>query len=128
MENTTWNQRNDDNLRNSNSEQSFPIADVVSLQTMVNILIRKGICTPEELYEEEQRRRRDLESPERLSLVQTNREAHSPGNGAPHKHKSNWLKRKMSKKRWTRKLGTKLFGWEWKKVKVKHGAPQSENL
>lgn len=98
----------------SDSHQSFPIADVVSLQSIVNVLIRKGICTPEELYEEEQRRRHEAEAVP-APVVRTT-STRKPDNGYQ-KRKSSWIKRKMSKHRWSRRLGTMLFGWEWKKVK-----------
>lgn len=97
---------------------SYPIADIVSLETIVNLLIRKGICTPEELYEEEQRVRQDRQTAEPTPtpmVARTLREP-LPVNGS--KRKSSWLKRKMSKKRWSRRLGTFLFGWEWRKVKT----------
>lgn len=99
--------------------EDFPIADVVSLESIVNLLIRKGICTPEELYEEEQRHRDERHQRSRSQIVQTNRGAGNGSNGVSSGKNTGWLKRKMSKRRWTRRLGTKLFGWEWKKVKVK---------
>lgn len=110
--------------RKRGSKESFPIADLVSLESVVNILIRKGLCTPEELYQEEQKRRREFEETQDVPLVQTNREAHGGANGAPPNSKSSWLKRLMVKRRWTRRLATYLFGWEWKKVKVEHGKPK----
>jgi hypothetical protein len=42
--------------------------------------------------------------------------------------KHSWLKRKMSKKRWSRRLGTFLFGWEWKKVKITRGDMHLERI
>ncbi len=97
--------------------EHFPIADVVSLGSIVNVLIRKGICTPEELYEEEQKRRDEYRKTQDATIARTERPDAKNGNGVHRHRKSGWLKRKMSKKRWTRRLGTRLFGWEWKKVK-----------
>lgn len=114
--------------RETRSPESFPIADVVSLQSIANILIRKGICTPEELYEEEQRRRQQHAADGRTTIVQTppSHRVSARENGSQGKHKTSWLKRKMSKKRWTRKLGKLLFGWQWKKVKTNRGEPPVE--
>ncbi len=105
---------------NQGSSQSFPIADLVSLESVVNILIRKGICTPEELYQEEQLRRQEGKQQKKNQQSVTVPGTNPPlQNGVHHKgHNSNWLKRKMSKKRWARKLGSFFFGWEWKKHKV----------
>ncbi len=103
--------------------KDFPIAEVVSLESLVNLLIRKGICSPEELYIEEQERRQALSAEKGPHFVQTTRELEHVANGEPGHRKSGWLKKKMSKRRWTRKLGTALLGWEWKKVKVQRPKP-----
>lgn len=88
--------------------QGSPIADIVSLETVVNLLIEKGLFTPEELFEEERKRHVYRQSVKDLPVANTRRD----------RKKQTWLKRKMSKRRWTRRLGTSLFGWQWKKVKV----------
>ncbi len=113
----------DEPTEGSRAPESFPIADVVSVQSLANVLIRKGICTPEELYQEEQRRRQENTSAPRTTIVQTppSQRVMARENGSGHRHKSGWLKRKMSKKRWTRRLGSLVFGWEWKKVKTNRG-------
>ena len=99
----------------------YPIADIVSLETVVNLLIRKGVLTPEELYEEEQNLRRDLEKIKQTRPVEIDR------NGVPNTKKGNWLKRKMSKRLWTRRLGTSLFDWKWKKIKNNHDPKLIQN-
>ncbi len=111
--------RGDGNFSEPESSFGTPIANIVSLETLVNVLIRKGICTPEELFEEERRKRSYDEQTKGALLVstqstrvRTNRESKKQG----------WLKRKMSKRRWSRRLGTLLFGWQWKKVKVNRNA------
>ncbi|MFQ5822996.1 MAG: hypothetical protein ACE5JB_02975 [bacterium] len=97
--------------------QTLPIADIISLETVVNILVRKGICTPEELFEEEKRRQQYNQNVKDISVVQTGKK-HTQRDDRSHRNQQSWLKRKMSKRRWTRRLGTALFGWKWKKVKV----------
>jgi|GEM_PF-1495187 len=111
---------NDDNAGRGGGRpgEEFPIADVVSLESIVKLLIRKGICTPEELYQEEQRRQIELESMSQSHGVGTARDSVNGSNGLSHGRNAGWMKRKMSKRRWTRRLGTKFFGWEWKKVKI----------
>ena len=102
-------------------ESSFgtPIADIVSLETVVNVLIRKGLCTPEELFEEERRKRSYDEQIKDTLLVNTQSGRTRTNHDS---RKQGWLKRKMSKRRWSRRLGTLLFGWQWKKVKVNRNA------
>ncbi|MCG8604930.1 hypothetical protein MJD09_08030, partial [bacterium] len=90
---------------------------IVSLETVVNIMIRKGLCTPEELFEEEQRKRNYQEKVKDISLVQTDEHPLAERDKKGRRKKQSWLKRKMSQKRWSRKLATSLFGWQWKKVK-----------
>lgn len=124
MEQTPW---EDQGSQPSERRPSFPAADLVSLETIVNILIRKGICTPEELFEEEQNRRSYLEETQNISSVQITNAKYYSGNGAPKKSKSNWLKRKMSKYRWSRKLGTTLFGWKWRKVRINREVVKLDN-
>jgi hypothetical protein len=100
----------------ANLMQSFHIADLISLEALVNLLVRKGICTPDELFEEERKRQQHYQKIKDVSLVQT-KDLDSRGDGEAQGRQSSWLKRKMSKRRWTRKLGTALFGWRWRKVK-----------
>lgn len=112
-----------EHLNKRDSSGNSPIADLVSLETIVNVLIRKGLCTAEELLEEEQKRRRDFEETRDTAVVQTNRSESMGTNGARPPRNASWLKRTMVKRRWTRRLGTFLFGWEWKKVKVERSSP-----
>ncbi len=97
--------------------QRVPLADLISLETVVNVLVRKGICTSEELFEEEKKQKMYKDQVKNVSIAHTKKSEHQE-NGRPHKHQSSWLKRKMSKRRWSRTLGTALFGWKCKKVKI----------
>lgn len=100
----------------------IPFVDVISVQTIVKVLIDKGICTYDELFEEEKRYQEFKASVKDLPVVQTDQDtqrrsrSHDKDNGYRTRNMS-WLKRKLSKRRWTRRLGTKLFGWKWKKNK-----------
>ncbi len=94
-----------------------PIADIISLETVVNMLVQKGVCTAEELYEEERRHREISRQLGKIRIVQTPIDPEQLQREELRK-KQNWLKRKMSKHRWSRQLGTKVFGWQWKKVRV----------
>jgi len=79
-------------------------------------VLLNGICTAEELFEEERTRRLYLSSVKDISIVKTDGSADSH-QGSSAKSNRSWLKRAMSKRRWTRKLGAIFFGWEWKKVR-----------
>jgi len=134
MENSKSNQS--DNYQNEQPEKGpenseNPVAaDLVSLEALVNVLIRNGICTAEELFEEEQAQRLYLNSVKDISLVKTDGSADSH-QGSSDKSNRSWLKHKMSKRRWTRKLAAILLGWEWKKVRNNRnnkGAIQVENF
>lgn len=88
---------------------SVPNAGDISIKTVVNILVKKGVCTTDEIFK--------LES--------------KLGDGKPYKTDVSFVniknpydrgkfpgvKRWMSKHRWSRKLGTWIFGWKWKRVK-----------
>lgn len=97
--------------------QSIPNADVISMEALVNVLVKKGLCTAEELFEEELHLRQQQTRIKTIPLVatETMRVVDEPDS---RRHKQSWLKRKMAKRRWTRRLGTALFGWKWKKVKI----------
>jgi len=83
-------------------------ADVISLETMVNMMVNKGICTEEELFRMESLMQRQN---------QKNDSHFIPIQNYRHRGKFPALKRSMSKRRWSRQLGSLLFGWKWKKVK-----------
>ena len=88
----------------------------VSVETLVRVLARKGLVTPEELAaEEETRRRQRREQEAQLARVITEHHVRTSSHGGYRRPRS-WLKRVMAKRRWTRRLGTFLFGWKWKKV------------
>ena len=131
MENSKSNQQNDyqkEQPENGSENSENPdAADLVSLEALVNVLIRNGICTAEELFEEERTRRLYLNSTKNMSLVKAEDSGQSRGSSSDKRNRS-WLRRKMSKRKWTRKLGEAFFGWEWRKVRNKKGVMQVENF
>jgi len=87
--------------------------DQVSLEAVINVLVQKGLCTEAELLKEQARLRavRDTVAGLRFTPVQTQRA------GEGHSHNHHLLRKWASHYRWSRKLGTRLFGWKWKKMK-----------
>ena len=84
-------------------------ADVISLETIVNILVEKKICSAEELFMLEGRIQEQNRNNQKNNFVSVKNDINQSSHSG--------LKRIMSKRRWTRRLGTALFGWKWRKVK-----------
>lgn len=94
---------------NSSKIHYVPNADVISLETIVHMMVNKGICTADELFMLEGNVQ-ELNSNDKKSQfvkIQNNFD----------RGRFSGLKKTMSKHSWSRKLGTMLFGWKWKKVK-----------
>lgn len=89
-----------------------PNADVISLETMVNMMVSKGICTAEELFMLEGR-------VQELNQKNNNNKNFLPIQNHHDRGRLPALKRAMSKHHWSRRLGSLLFGWKWKKMKRK---------
>ncbi|MGQ9560335.1 MAG: hypothetical protein ACUVTG_00555 [Candidatus Oleimicrobiaceae bacterium] len=87
-------------------EIDFPLADTISLRTVVNLLLRKGVVSVEELLDEESRNLAWGSAPSSEEPME------------PTRRRAAGLKRLMSKTRATRRIGTWLFGWRWKKVRI----------
>ena len=86
-------------------------ADKISTATVVDMLIKKKIFTIEELMENENQFRGELSrSKDEIKFVNIE------GNLANSSNYSG-LKAMMRKRKWTRALGSKLFGWKWRKIK-----------
>jgi hypothetical protein len=86
-----------------------PNADMISLETMVLMMVSKGICTAEELF--------ILEGRVQELNQKNNTKNFIPIQNHLDRGKFPALKRAMSKHHWSRRLGTLLFRWKWKKVK-----------
>lgn len=86
-----------------------PNADVISLETIVHMIVNKGICTADELFmlEGQVQELNTNDRKNQFVKIQTDFD----------RGRFPALKKTMSKHRWSRKLGTMVFGWKWKKVK-----------
>lgn len=96
------------------SESGVNAADGVSMEALINVLIKRGLFTESELLAEENRlqARRETASPLNFTPVQIQRESYE------HKrYDNNRLRRWAAKRQWSRKLGTLLFGWKWHRKK-----------
>lgn len=111
----------DENRVNPEQKIDFvPQADSISIETVINLLVQKGICTTEELFilEGKIRDKNSQEDQTQYIRIKNNTKK------TPASQNMRWLKRKFSKHRWTRRLGTQLFGWRWRKVKrAQHDLP-----
>lgn len=87
--------------------------DQLSLEAVINVLVQRGICTEAELFTEEKRLRSVRRTMAGLAFVpvQTKHADH-----AHHKDHSA-LRHWASQYRWSRRVGTALFGWKWRRVK-----------
>ncbi len=97
------------NRQTNASPVQIPDLHEISLATVATILVEKGICTPDELFTLEGRLREQRSAFGDGVLINVRRTT-SDNNHL-------FLKRIMRKYRWSRRLGTALFGWKWKKVK-----------
>ena len=82
-------------------------ANEISTSTLVSVLINKGIVTTNEIIEAE----RHVRLKQFISEEQQNQQRQK-------KKLSFRLKKWASKKRWSRRLTARLFGWEWKRQKT----------
>ena len=113
MNNDSLNSYNVDGLGSEKSLfETMPDADVISLETVVNMMVKKNICTREELFTLEGKIQEQNKALRNNHFISVN----NPYNRGSY----SGLKRLMSKRRWSRNLGTALFGWKWKKVKKAH--------
>lgn len=102
----------EDKISNGNGNARYvPNADVISLETIVHMIVNKGICTAEELFLLEGHVQ-DLNQKDTTNHFVNIQNHYERGRFSA-------LKRLMSKYRWSRHLGTIFFGWKWKKIKKK---------
>lgn len=99
----------DRKLNGENGNDLLPNADEISTETIVNLLIKKGIVSAEELFMLEGVVRDEQSRLENANYVKIK-------NGRD-RGKYSGMKRLLSQFKWSRRLGTFLFGWKWKKVK-----------
>ena len=101
------------NLKDPLKTILVPDANEISTETLVTILVNKGICTTAELVAVEQKIRAEQQWQKHVA----HEHLKQAGMGKTGKSTNHWLKRQFLKFRLTRKLGTALFGWRWKRVK-----------
>jgi hypothetical protein len=106
------------------AETGANAVDRVSMEALINVLIKRGLCTEKELLAEENRLHARRETTPRLDFTpaQIHRESHEPvqiqHDSYEHKrHDSNRLRRWAAKRQWSRRAGTLLFGWKWHRKK-----------
>ena len=88
----------------------IPMADLefakeISKETLVKLLVAKGLLSVPELLDEE-KKTRTSSLPQQAHHVEQNETAKNKG-----------LRHFASKHRWSRNMTTFLFGWQWKKIK-----------
>lgn len=94
------------------------IGELISVEALVNVMLRKGLCTEAELLDEERRHRGD-DGQGDSQYVRIGGSTRKAENWSRPQHP---LRRIFSKYRWSRHLGSALFGWKWKKLKRDHSA------
>jgi hypothetical protein len=91
--------------------------DRISVESLAAVLVRKGLCTEAELLEEENLRSAESGRLQNAQYVRIeNEEVDAEHWGRP----QHPLRRVFAKYRWSRRLGTAIFGWKWKKLKKDH--------
>lgn len=91
------------------SDNPIPNADEISVETLINLLVKKGIITSDELFMFEGKLREEKHQLKHANYVKI-KNYHDRGRFPR-------LNKFMSRYRWSRRLGTFLFGWKWKKFK-----------
>jgi len=86
-----------------------PNAEEISLETVINLLVKKGVLSADELFslEDQMREYRQYKNDVKYMKIKNNYD----------RGRFPKLKKSMSKRKWSRRLGSMLFGWKWKKVK-----------
>ena len=98
--------------KTTNAEKNWvPNANEISIATVVNLLVAKGICTADEIFITEGKIRDE-------KVYNNSNNSYINVNNPYDRGRFPGLKKSMSKRRWSRKIGSLLFGWKWKRVKV----------
>ena len=91
------------------------MGDKVTLEALVNVLVQQGLCTEEQLLAEEARLRAVQRTMANLHFKPV-RVSHAAPKTTQPKHP---VKQWAAQRRWTRLLGSYIFGWKWRKYKKK---------
>lgn len=96
------------------AETGVSTVDHVSIEALINVLIKRGLCTENELIAEENRLHTLRETVAHFDFtpVQIHREGHEYRH-----HHYHSIRRWAAKHHWSRRLGTLLFGWKWHRRK-----------
>ena len=89
----------------------------ISVESLVAVLVRKGLCTEAELLEEENLRRVESDRFQDSEYVRIDNDDVDAEHWDRPQHP---LRKVFAKYRWSRRLGTAIFGWKWKKLKKDH--------
>lgn len=87
--------------------------DQLSLEAVINVLVQRGMCTEEELVTEEKRLRAVRQTMAGLAFVPVQTKHSAPTHHKEYSALRHWA----SRHRWSRRLGSTLFGWKWRKIK-----------
>lgn len=110
-------------LRISETPNFVSQGDSISVETIVNILVQKGICSVEEIFRLEGQIRDRQQTSHQAEYFRIKQQSEV----VSHETKHRWLRRFFIKYHWTRRLGTMLFGWRWKKVRQSSQNGKFEN-
>ena len=91
--------------------------DRISVESLVALLVRKGLCTEAELLEEENLRRAESSRFQDSQYMRIDNDDVDADHWDRPQHP---LRKIFAKYRWSRRLGTAIFGWKWKKLKKDH--------
>lgn len=89
---------------------------------LLRVLVEKGIVSRTALLEAAhclRRQEAEAASQRRKEMAASNVESEripTRVRRSSHSHKHRWLRKRMARHRWSRRLGTYLFGWKWKRV------------
>ncbi|MGH7496580.1 MAG: hypothetical protein ACREOO_29875 [bacterium] len=94
--------------------------DRISLEALINVMVQQGFCTEEQLLAEEARLRTVHRTVSNLHFRPV-RVSSVPGE----KQRKHPIKKWAAERRWARRLGAFLFGWQWRKFKKKERSVSS---
>jgi hypothetical protein len=113
-----------DKNKQSESPDDYSFTREISTATLIRLLISKGILTSEEIIAAEKLQRIRQKRPTHSATYQRPQDRQNPQENSI---KLTFFKKFISRHRRLRKLTSALFGWQWKKVKVKSTNHNSSN-
>lgn len=101
--------------------------ELVSKEALIQVLLHKGVCTADELLEAEHRMRETAAAPSDGEYVRIT-DPPAPDQSSDWNRPQHPMRRYFAKYRWSRRVGTLLFGWKWKKVKKRERKLEVEKV